>query len=201
MLGLMLGVAAVVAVQQRLLPPRLSAAASAELQRQLVAADAERQGLRTALADARQRLQATLVQKQAGAEELATSLATTARLHQDLTALVTTLPPDPRGGAVAVRAGRFMVNGSELQYDLVLTRERAAGKPMPGTLQLRVAGESEAGVQSVVTAKAVPLLLGSHAVLHGSLPLPAGFKPRQTTIQVFDQPAGKAVGMRVLAVP
>lgn len=201
MLGLGLGVAAVFAVQQHLLPPRLSAAASAELQRQLVAADAERQGLRTSLADARQRLQAALVQKQAGAEELSSSLATTARLHQDLTALVTALPPDPRGGAVAVRAGRFMVSGSELQYNLVLTRERAAGKPMPGMLQLRVAGESEAGVQSVVTAKAVPLLLGSHAVLHGSLPLPVGFKPRQTTIQVFDQPAGKAVGMRVLAVP
>ena len=98
------------------------------------------------------------------------------------------------------RAGRFTVKGDDLEYKLVLTREHAVGKPAPGTLQLRVAGESERGVPGVVTPKAIPVLLGSHAVLRGSLPLPAGFKPRQTTIQVLDQPAGRPLGMRVLAI-
>lgn len=199
--GVALGAAAVVTVQERFLPARLSAGASAELRSQFEEANAERQRLRTELADAQKRLQATLLQKQAAAEELATSLASTARLRDDLAAVVTALPPDPRGGTVAVRAGRFTVKGAELEYNLVLSRERTAGKPMPGTLQLLVAGESERGVQRVVTAKAIPVLLGSHAVVRGSLSLPPGFKPRQTTIQVFDQPAGKSLGMRVLDIP
>ena len=200
MLGLLLGAAAVVTVQERYLPPRLSAGASAALRSEFEQADTERQRLRLDFADAKKRLEAMLLQKQAGAEELAASLASTARLREDLAAVVSVLPPDPRGGAVAVRAGRVTVKGAELEYQLVLTRERAAGKPMPGTLQLQVAGDSERGAQSVVTPKPIPLLVGSHAVLRGSLPLPAGFKPRQTTIQVFDQPAGRPLGMRVLPI-
>lgn len=201
LVGAALGAAAVVTVQDRLLPTRLSASASAALRSQYEAADAERQRLRTELADARMRLQAALLHKQTAADELATSLATTARLHEDLAAVVSALPPDPRGGSVAVRAGRFTVKGAELEYKLVLTRERAVGRPLPGTLQLLVAGESERGMQRVLTPSAIAVLLGSHAVLRGSLPLPAGFKPRQTTVQVFDQPAGRPLGMRVLAIP
>lgn len=201
MLGVLLGAAAAVAVQERYLPPRLSANASAALRSAFEQADAERQRLGLDLAEIKKRLADTLLHKQADAEALAASLASTARLRDDLTAVVTALPPDPRDGAVAVRAGRFTVKDGELEYNLVLTRERAAGKPMPGTLQLIVAGESERGAQAVVTPKPIPVLLGSHAVLRGSLPLPAGFKPRQTTIQVFDQPAGKPQGMRVLGIP
>lgn len=200
MAGLLLGAAAVILVQQRYLPPRLSAGESAALRSQFEQADAERQRLKLDLAGAQKQVADTLQQKQAGAEALATSLALTARSRDELTAVVTALPPDPRGGAVAVRAGRFTVKGAELEYNLVLTRERAVGQPVPGTLQLLVAGESERGVQAVVTPKAIPVLLGSHAVLRGSLALPAGFKPRQTTIQVFGQPTGRTLGMRVLAI-
>ena len=199
--GMAIGVAGVLLAQERYLPPRLSAAEGAQLRSAFEQADAERQRLGLDLAEIKKRLTDTLLQKQAGAEALAASLASTTRLRDDLTAVGSALPPDPRGGAVAVRAGRFTVKGGELEYNLVLTRERAAGKPMPGTLQLTVAGESERGAQAVVTPKPIPVLLGSHAVLRGSLPLPAGFKPRQTTVQVFDQPAGKPQGMRVLGTP
>ena len=110
------------------------------------------------------------------------------------------LPPDPRGGAVAVRAARFTVKGGQLDYSLVLTHERAVGKPMPGTLQLLVAGESERGTPSVVTPEAIPLALGGQDVVRGSLPLPAGFKPHQATVQVLDRAAGKPLGTRVLLI-
>ena len=201
MVGVLLGAAAVILVQERYLPPRLSADDSAGLRSEFERADAERQRLKLNLAGAQKRLAETQLLQQAGADALAASLASTARSRDELATVVTALPPDPRGGAVAVRAGRFTVKGAELEYNIVLTRERAVGQPVPGTLQLLVAGESERGVQAVVTPKAIPLLLGSHAVLRGSLALPAGFKPRQTTIQVFDQPAGRPLGMRVLAIP
>lgn len=200
LLGLVAGAGAVVAVQERYLPPRLSAGASAELRSTFAQADAERLRLRAELGAANKRLETTLSEKKAVADELAASRLSAARLREDLASVVAALPPDPRDGAVAVRAGRFTAKGGWLHYDLVLTRERAAGKPMPGTLQLLVAGESERGTQATVTAQAIPLTVGSHEVVRGSLPMPDGFKPRQTTVQVLDRPAGRQLGMRVLLI-
>ena len=198
--GTVLGAGAVVVVQERYLPPRLSAAASAQLRSGFEQSDAERLRLRAELGAATARLNSALAERQAVADELAASRTGTARLREDLASVVALLPPDPRDSTVAVRAGRFTAKGGLLHYDLVLTRERAAGKPMPGTLQLLVAGESERGAQTTLTAKAIPLSVGSHEVVRGSLPLPEGFKPRQTTIQVLDQRAGRPLGMRVLPI-
>jgi len=36
--------------------------------------------------------------------------------------------------------------------------------------------------------------------VRGSLPLPQGFRPQQTTIQVLDRVGGKLLGMRVIYV-
>lgn len=200
LVGSVVGAGAVVTVQERYLPPRLTAGASAALRSAFEQADAERLRLRDELGATQRRLESTLSEKKAVADELASSRATAVRLRDDLASVVTSLPPDPRGGAVAVRAGRFTANGGLLNYDIVLTRERAAGKPMSGTLQLLVAGESEHGTPSTVTAKPIPLSVGGHEVVRGSLPLPEGFRPRQTTIQVLDRFAGKPLGMRVLPI-
>ena len=61
------------------------------------------------LAGIQQRLEDALLHKQAGAEALAASLASTARSRDELTAVVNVLPPDPRGGAVA--ASRWALHG------------------------------------------------------------------------------------------
>lgn len=198
--GIGAGAAAVITVQERYLAPRLSAGESAQLRSAFEQADAERLRLKAALAGANTQLVTVRVESAQRAEDQAAQAATTARLREDLRAVVMSLPPDPRGGTVAVRAGRFTVKGGQLDYSLVLTRERAVGKPMPGALQLLVAGESEAGAPSVVTPQAIPLALGGQEVVRGSLPLPAGFKPRQTTVQVLDRAAGKPLGTRVLLI-
>lgn len=198
--GVGLGAGAVVAVQERVLPPRLSAAASTELRSDFERADTERQRLRAELGRTGLQLQAALTEKKTLADALGASRATVDTLREDLTAVIAALPPDPRGGAVEVRAARFSARGGQLSYDLVLTRERAGGKPMPGVLQLLVAGESERGVPATVALKAVALSVGSQSVVRGSLPLPEGFRPRETTVQVLDRPAGKSLGMRVLPI-
>ena len=198
--GAALGVGAVVAVQERVLPPRLSASASAELRTDFERADAERQRLRADLGRTGLQLQAALTEKKTLADELGASRTAVEQLRADLAAVITALPPDPRGGTVEVRAARFSARGGQLSYDLVLTRERAGTRPMPGVLQLLVAGESALGVPSTVALKAVALSVGSQSVVRGSLPLPEGFKPRETTVQVLDRPAGQALGMRVLPV-
>jgi hypothetical protein len=87
-----------------------------------------------------------------------------------------------------------------LDYGVVLTRQRATGKPMSGVMQFVMEGESARGTSARVTLQPVAVSIGSHQVLRGSQPLPEGFRPRQTTIQVLDRSAGKLLGMRVILV-
>ena len=198
--GTAIGAGAVVYVQERHLPPRLSASESTQLNSAFTQADAERAQLKISLADTDRRLAAALTEKKALVDDLADSRARAERLHDDLAVAVNALPADPRGGSVAVRAGRFTAQGGAMLYEVVLTRERASAKAVPGVLQLVVAGQSARGVETSVALKPVAVSLGSMAVVRGSLPLPDGFKPRQTTVQVLDKPAGRSLGMRVLAV-
>ncbi len=198
--GIAVGAAGVVVVQERYLPPRLSADASERLNRALERSDAERLKVAGELDRTTKQLESALTDKKGLADELAVSRATTGRLHDDVATAVASLPPDPRGGAVEVRAGRFTAKGGVLAYEVVLTRQRATGRPLAGVMQLVLDGESARGTAARVTLKAVALSLDSHEVVRGSLPLPEDFKPRQTTVQVLDRVAGKLLGMRVLLV-
>lgn len=198
--GALAGAAAVVYVQQRVLPPRLSSAESAALQQAFDGADAERRQLRAEQAQAQQRLQQLSAQSAASAEALARSRASADRLREDLASVLEALPPDPRGGSVGVRAGQFSARDGALDYRVVLTRDGAAAKPLAGVLQFTVAGESARGAPASLALQPISLTLGRHEVLRGSVPLPEGFKPRQTTVQVLDRAAGTPLGMRVLLV-
>ncbi|MBS1177115.1 MAG: putative inner rane protein [Proteobacteria bacterium] len=198
--GLLAGAAGVIAVQERYLPPRLSAGESAALRQSYEQADGDRLRLKAELVQSQQRLQAALADKGTLGEELASSRAEAERLREDLASVVQALPPDPRGGSVEVRAGQFNARGGELDYQVVLWREGSPRKPLTGVMQFNVAGESAGGTPTTLALKPIALNLGSHEVLRGSLPLPEGFKPRQTTVQVLDRTAGKLLGMRVLLV-
>jgi hypothetical protein len=200
LLGLAGGAAGVVFVQERYLPPRLSAAASEELKASYQQADSERARLRTDLASTSQRLDAALAERKKLADELAATRDTAERLRGDVAAAVAALPPDPRGGAVEVRAARLTTRGAELVYEVVISRERASGKPMSGVMQLVVGGESSKGGDGTARLKPVALTLGSYEVLRGSLAMPDGFRARQATINVLDRVDGKPLGMRVMLV-
>ncbi len=198
--GMLAGAAAVVTVQQRWLPPRLGAAESAALRQSFAQADGERRQLQAELAQVQQRLQQASTDKTALGAALASSRADAERSREDLLSVLQSLPPDPRGGSVEVRAGQFSARDGALDYQLVLTRDGGARKPLAGVLQFTVAGESARGAPATLALQPIALSLGSHEVMRGSLPLPEGFKPRQTTVQVLDRAAGKALGMRVLLV-
>lgn len=198
--GIAVGAGGLYAAQQRFLPPRLSAAESAALRSAYAQADAERQSLKAELGATRQQLETTLAAKQRQDAELAAPRAAAQRLREDMAALIATLPPDPRGGAVEVRAARFAAQGGMLAYDVVLTREREGAEPLAGVIQLGVLGLSARGAEATLALGPVDLSLGSQALVRGSLPLPEGFKPRQVTVQVLDRAGGKALGMRVMLV-
>lgn len=198
--GIAIGAAGVIVVQERYLPPRLSADASERVNRALEAADAERLRLAGGLGKATKQLEAALAESKSLAGELAASRASSERLRDDVAAVVAALPPDPRGGVVEVRAGRFTAKGGVLVYEVTLARQRATGKPMVGVMQFVLDGESARGAAARVTSKPVALSFDSYQVVRGSLPLPEDFRPRQTTVQVLDRSAGKLLGMRVLYV-
>ncbi|CAM5782454.1 putative protein OS=Rhizobacter sp. Root404 OX=1736528 GN=ASC76_08750 PE=4 SV=1 [Rhizobacter fulvus] len=201
LVGIALGAGGLYFVQERYLPPRLSAGASIELRSAYETAEAARAKLAGELARTSQQLaQVTAEKKQLG-DDLAGSRASVEALRGDLGAIVASLPPDPRGGAVEIRAARFDAEGRELTYDLLLTRARAgAGKPLGAALQLTVAGESAAGAAKSFTAPAETVLIGAQQVLRGKVALPEGLKPRQVTVQVLDRAGGRPLGMRVLLV-
>lgn len=199
--GAAAGAGGVIYLQERVLPPRLTMDASAQLKKAYEQADGERTRLGTELADTRRRLDAALAEKKTQAAELVTSRTSVERLHDDLAAVVAALPPDPRSGQVEVRAARFAASGGMLAYDVVLTRAAAANaRPMSGVLQLVVTGAGAHSNETSVALKPIALSLGAHEVLRGKLPLPEGFRPQQTTVQVLDKPAGRVLGMRLMLV-
>jgi hypothetical protein len=196
--GIALGAVGVVVVQEKYLPPRLSASDSTTLRNSYETADADRIRLQKELAQTTKQRDTALGEKKALTDELSASRSTAQGLRDDLAAIVESLPADPRGGSIEVRAARFTVKGGNLVYDVVLTRDRGS-KPVPGSVQLTVTGQAGGGPEKAVPLKPVPVSIGTHEVVRGSQPLPDGFRPRETTVQVLDRNGGK-LGMRVMLV-
>ena len=198
LLGSALGASAVVVAQQKLLPERLTAQASSQLRTAFDAAEAERVRLTQALTVATAQLTEALDARKLLTQDLAASRATADRQSGDLAAVVEALPPDPRAGAVAVRALRLVGSGDgQLAYDVVLTREKATARPLAAVMQVVVTGDSSRRGETSVTLPPVTLALGLHAVLRGTLPLPEGFRPRQASVRILSGQAGPLLGMRV----
>lgn len=196
--GVLAGGIGVVVVQQRYLPPRLSAEESAALRAALHNATDQRDSLQRSLESTSQRLDAALADRHALTDSLAAAKQTSQRLREQLALIVDTLPPDPRGGAVQQRAGHFTQQAGQLHYELVLSsRNRDRQEPWQGTVQFTVGGASRGGVAGAAHLPPVTVSLEPFAVLRGTLPLPDGFKAQQVTVNVVDKPANRLAGMRV----
>ncbi len=199
LLGIGIGAGGVLYMQERYLPPRLTAEASTQLRKSFEHADAERQRMQAELTTTSDRLRGSLDEIKRLASERDVKGEAVQRLQHDIASLVASLPPDPRNGPVAVRAARFEVQGDALAYNVVLSRERAGATPFGGVMQLVVAGASGRAADTV-SLPPVPVSIGLYDTVRGSLPLPTGFKPRQTTIHILDKVGGKLMGLRVINV-
>jgi hypothetical protein len=200
LVGIALGVGGVLFVQEKVLPPRLSARESTDLQAAFERADNERMRLAGELAATSKKLATALADAKRASDESGATRQTNERLRESLASMVASLPPDPRGGIVQVRAARFSAESGQLVYDVVLSRDRSAGKPLAGVMQLIVTGTGPRGVETSARLKPVSISVGSFESLRGSVPMPEGMAARQATIQLLDRPDGKLLGMRVLQV-
>jgi Skp family chaperone for outer membrane proteins len=200
-LGFALGIAAVAAVQQKLLPPRLSAADSHALRESFAQASAERDRLLSERDSLQQQLDKASSEARERETALTASQSSAENARADLATLLATLPPDPRAAqnTVEVRAARFTARRGGLDYQVVLTRRKAT-KPLAGVMQIVVVGSSAGGKPTTLTMEPVALSVKDHEIVSGSMPLPDDFTPRQTTVRVLDGPEGRSLGMRVLNV-
>ncbi len=186
--GALAGAAGVVYVQEQYLPPRLSSSETVSLRSAYTQADADRK-----------RLQGADEERTRLGNELVASQARVDRLERDLAAVVEALPPDPRGGAVEIRAARFDLEQGHLVYELVLSRAKPGNKPLSMVLQLLVTQDPAQGGTTPLPPETVSL--DRHLILRGKLALPAGLRPRQATVQLLDRPQGQLLGTRILWVP
>lgn len=197
--GAAAGAGGVIAVQERMLPPRMSASESTALRAQLAQAEQDRDRARRDLAATTQKLDAIVAERKVLADELAADRERTKHARADHEFLVASLPPDPRGGAVEVRAARFSRERGELNYEVLLTRPKGGNPPLAAVMQFVVTGLA-GGVERHITLEPIKVSIGAYESLRGSVTLPDAFSPKRTTISVFDRPGGKQLGMRVLYV-
>jgi hypothetical protein len=198
--GIAIGACGVVLIQERYLPPRLSAADTVELRNTYQSTEAARLKLKGELADTAQKLQTAQADNKKLSDDLSGSRASVGHLRDDLASAVGSLPPDPRGATVEVRAGRFVSKGDMLAYDVVLTRDKARGQAMPAAVQFLITGETAQGTPKTISPASFGVSIGASEIVRGNLPLPDGFKPTQTTIQVLDHSGGRSLGMRVFLI-
>lgn len=159
----------------------------------------ERSRIAAELAQTKHQLEDALTTQNRMAGDLATNHGNLGKQREHIEALLAALPPDPRGGVIAIRAADFKVNGDKLGYDMVFTRTEAKGAPFSGVMQLHVAGKTAGGTETTVAGSSHGQGFSTYEIAHGSLPMPAGFVPRQITIRLLDR-LGDRVGMRVLNV-
>jgi hypothetical protein len=199
LVGLAAGIAGTIYVQERHLPPRLSAAESASLRANLEQTETERGRLERELAATSTKLDATLADAGRLTDELAAGNQAAARLRDDVDFLVAALPPDPRGGAVEIRAARFRSARNALEYEIALARP-GRGKAPGAQVELVLSGDSARAGPTTVTLDPVALPASANAVVRGKAALPEGFVPSQCAIRVLDRPGGQLLGMRLLNV-
>jgi hypothetical protein len=199
LIGIAAGVAGVIAVQEHWLPPRLSAGEAASLRERLTQSEQDRDRARKDLAATTQRLDVVVAERKGLADELATDRERTKNSRADQEFLIESLPPDPRGGVIEVRAARLVKQRGTLSYEVLLTRAKGGDAPLPALMQFVVKGLA-GGAERHVTLEPIKVSLASSQIVRGSVPLPDAFNPKQATIQLLDRAGGKTLGMRVIFV-
>lgn len=200
LIGIGIGAGGLLYVQEEYLPARMSPQESQQLLEHVSQLEDERVQLRSSLGEATRKFDESETAAKRLANELAASREQTHKLERDIALFEEVLPPDPRDGAVGVRAARFSNANGKLAYHVLLTRDSKAAKPFRGVMQLIVAGVRASGADATIELDPVVVNLASYEHLQGTMPLPEGFMARQTTIRVLDAPNGRLQGMRVINV-
>lgn len=210
MLGIVLGAGGISYIERNFMPPRLTPAESRTLQTRAQTLETERQALqgeldrttaeaRTAAQTAAREIASTRAENEKLSSALAAARASVAPLQNDLALFLEVLPPDPRGGVIAVRAANFANDAGKLDYHVLLTRDPKESASFKGVMEFVVTG-NRGGRTDTVTLEPLPVSVERYRHLRGEVPLPPGFDGRQVTVRILEEAGGRMLGMRVLYV-
>jgi hypothetical protein len=197
LLGIAGGAGGLWYAQENYLPPRLSLPETLKLRGDLQSTTDERDKLREELKQVSAKLSLSEAQSKKAQTDFANSQQTTDKLQKNVSQLLASLPPDPRGGPIGIRAGSFSPGGGQLSYNIIFTRTTKTGDAFRGVAQLVVTGKRGSGRDEVLTLNPLPMALDSFEQLSGALPLPDGFAPKEVMVKVLKGPGGDLMAMRV----
>jgi hypothetical protein len=191
-----LGASGLYFAQEKLLPARLSFPESQEMKAQLEQATKARDTMAAQLAQANTQLTSAQDERSVATARMNTALGQVDPLKKDLDLFLKTLPPDPRGNALAIRAGMFSTAAGKLNYHVLFTRAKADGPEFRGMVQLVVAG-NRGGRENSIELPAQPFALDAYQHVSGALALPEGFTPREVSVKVLRSAGGAMESLRV----
>lgn len=200
LLGIAAGAGGLWYAQENYLPPRLSLPETLQLRGDLKSIADERDKLREELKQTADKLSLSEARSKKAQSEFANSQQTTDKLQKNLAQLLSSLPPDPRGGPIGIRAGSFSPTAGQLSYNIIFTRASKAGDAFRGVAQLVVTGRRASGREEALTLTPMPMSLETFELLSGSLPLPEGFVPKEVMVRVLKGPGGDLMTMRVYRI-
>src|SRR5690606_35903613 len=184
-LGLAGGAAGLLYVQEEHMAPRLSVNESQELMAQVSQLGVALKETQARLDRTSQNLAAYQAENEALSQSLASAKTAIEPLQRDISLLQEVLPPDPRGGDLQIRAGRFYNRDEGLSYHVVLSQEEQ-DRVFKGTLQFVVQGRYPNGRAASVEIDPMPLEFDDFRNLQGTVALPDGMQATQITTRVLN---------------
>lgn len=201
LVGIIIGVGGVLFVQESYGPARLTAEESERLHFELNAATSEAQRLQTELGQAQRELSQAKETIAIQNEQISAHDAIVTSLEQDIMLFAEIAPEDPRGTSPGIRAARFTYPGNEqLSYEILLMQNDTNAEEFSGEMHFNVMGRYSNGRTGYIDLDPIPVSLGYYLHAHGNTELPAGFSPRQVTVQVYPEGSERVAAKRILNV-
>ena len=194
--GLLVGAAGLYYAQEKLLPPRLSALESMSVRSQADAAAKARDAAKVQLGEATTKMKAAQEREARATEKMNQALVGVDPLMKDIDLFIKSLPSDPRGNAIGIRAGNFSISAGQLNYHVVFVRDAKVESKFSGTMQM-VASGSRGGRDVSIDLDMQPVALDQYKHVQGALALPAGFTPREISVKLTKSPSDTIVSQRV----
>lgn len=202
--GIVLGAGGVLFLQSSYAPQRLTIEQSEQLRSDINMVNIENQRLQaeTRKAVARQQeLEAENLEHQAQVDKWRKNIDD---MQANVDSLIQAIPADPRGTSPGIRSADMVLRQDGLHYRILLIQDKSDEQPdvpgLSGTVKLLSSGTSSSGATIHHELTDEPFDMGLYTVLAGVAEVPAGYRPRQVTIQITGQDSGKVIATRTIKV-
>ena len=171
--GIIIGVGAVLFIQESYGPARLTVEESERLHFDLNAATSEVQRLQTELNQTQRALEQAKAQVEQQASSISQHDSVVAALEKDIMSFARVAPEDPRGTSPGIRAAQFRRGENQtLNYQILLMQDDEDDPEFTGEMHFNVMGRYANGRQGYIDLEPIPVTLGYYLHSNGDAALP-----------------------------